>query len=186
MKKLSVLSLAAAALSSVCPAENASPQKVLVAYYSYSGNTRCAAEQIQKATNSALFEIEPVKPYPSIYKECTNQALNDIHAGRSPELKGRVIDFNQYEVIYVGTPNWWSTIAPPVATFLTSYDFSGKTIIPFVTHGGGGMANCERDMKKLTSGKAIFLKGRAFAGSGIQSSGEAVFRWAQSVLPSRK
>ena len=114
----------------------AEPGRILIAYYSYSGNTRFAAEQIQKATGGELFEIKPVTPYPADYNACVDQAKKEIAAGVKPELAEKVKEFGKYEVIFVGTPNWWSTMAPPVLAFLSSYEFSGKTVIPFVTHGG--------------------------------------------------
>ena len=122
------------------PKVSAEPAKVLVAYYSWGGNTKYAAAQIQKATGGTLFEIKPARPYPAEYRECTVQAKKEIQEGFRPELASRVEDIGKYDVIFIGSPNWWSTIAPPVAAFLASYDLSGKTVIPFVTHGGGGMA----------------------------------------------
>ena len=94
-------------------------------------------------------------------------------------------EFDKYDVIFVGTPNWWSTMAPPVLTFLSSYDFSGKTIIPFVTHGGGGMARCESDMRKACP-KAAFGKGGAFSGRSIKEAGTALARWVDEVVTVKK
>ena len=108
-----------------------------------------AAAQIQKATGGTLFEIKPVKPYPSEYRECTVQARKEIQEGVRPE-RAKVEDMGKYDVIFIGSPNWWSTIAPPVASFLASYDLSGKTVIPFVTHGGGGMARCGRGSEAVS------------------------------------
>ena len=143
----------------------AEPGKILVAYYSYSGNTRFAAEQIQKNTGGTLFEIKPVKPYPADYNACVELAKREINAGVKPELAEKVKEFDKYDVIFVGTPNWWSTMAPPVLTFLSSYDFSGKTIIPFVTHGGGGMARAvkatcaRRAPRRFSARGALFPAG---------------------------
>ncbi|WP_176013969.1 flavodoxin [Victivallis sp. Marseille-Q1083] len=163
----------------------AEPGKILVAYYSYSGNTRFAAEQIQKATGGELFEIKPVSAYPADYDACVERAKKEINAGTKPELAEKVKDFSQYEVIFVGTPNWWSTMAPPVLSFLSGYDFSGKVIIPFVTHGGGGMARCKKDMQKACP-KASFGKGGAFSGRSIKSSEAALTKWVDEVITIRK
>ncbi len=155
--------------------------KILIAYYSYSGNTRFAAQEIQKAIGGDLFEIKPVTPYPADYNACVTQARKEISAGVKPKLADAVKDFSKYDVIVVGTPNWWSTMAPPVLTFLASNDFNGKTVVPFVTHGGGGMARCEEDMRKALP-KAKFLRGKAFPGGDIRHSGGAIVRWiSQSV-----
>ncbi len=175
-----------------CSAENAAAQKihtesgrVLIAYYSWSGNTRFAAEQIQKLTGGTLFEIKPLKPYPSNYSACVDQAKKECREGTRPELAAKVQDFAKYNVIFVGTPNWWSTMAPPVRSFLSEYDFSGKTVIPFVTHGGGGMANCERDMRK-TCPKANFGKAGAFSGGSIRNAEAALKKWVGEAADIQK
>ena len=99
------------------PKVSAEPSRVLIAYYSWGGNTKYAAAQIQRATGGTLFEIKPVKPYPSEYRECTVQARKEIQEGVRPELAAKVEDMGKYDVIFIGSPNWWSTIAPPVASF---------------------------------------------------------------------
>ena len=129
------------------PKVSAEPSRVLIAYYSWGGNTKYAAAQIQRATGGTLFEIKPVKPYPSEYRECTVQARKEIQEGVRPELAAKVEDMGKYDVIFIGSPNWWSTIAPPVASFLASYDLSGKTVIPFATSGGSGIEKAERSLK---------------------------------------
>lgn len=163
----------------------AEPGKILVAYYSYSGNTRHAAEQIQKSTGGTLFEIKPVKAYPADYNACVDQAKTEIRAGVKPALAEKVKNLDQYDVVFVGTPNWWSTMAPPVLTFLSENDFAGKTVIPFVTHGGGGMARCERDIRKACP-KSKFGKGGAFSGGGIRRSGSAIANWVNEVVTVKK
>ena len=175
-----------------CSAENTAAQKVetepgkiLIAYYSWSGNTRFAAEQIQKLTGGTLFAIKPAKAYPSDYSACVEQAKKECRDEFKPELATKVEDFSKYDVIFVGTPNWWSTMAPPVRSFLAGYDFSGRTVIPFVTHGGGGMANCERDMRKTCPG-ATFGKGGAFSGSSIRNAADALNKWVDEVVSLRK
>lgn len=160
IKKAMACMMAAAMISGAGCADNksfstssekvsAEPSKVLIAYFSWSGNTRTAAEYIQKATGGTLFEIKPLKAYPDDYDECVDQAKKECRDGFKPELASKVDQMDQYDVIFVGSPNWWGTMAPPVATFLTSYDFKGKTVIPFFTHGGGGVQNCERDAHQL-------------------------------------
>lgn len=191
--RMSALAMAAAMITvGGCAQETAAAEKVsaesgkiLIAYYSYSGNTKHAAEVIQKTTGGTLFEIVPVKAYSANYNECVAQAKKEIRAGFKPELKANVPDFAKYDVIFVGTPNWWSTMAPPVLTFLTSNNFEGKTIIPFVTHGGGGMAGCERDMHKALPG-VKFARGGAFSGGSIRSSDGAVRDWVNSVAEIKK
>lgn len=163
------------------PKVSAEPSKVLIAYYSWGGNTRYAAEQIRKATGGTLFEIKPVKAYPAEYRECTVQAKREIREGFKPELAAGVEDTGKYDVIFIGSPNWWSSLAPPVVSFLSSHDFSGKTVIPFVTHGGGGMARCEEEVRKLCP-KSTVLKGRAFSGAGIRTARGSIVKWVNDTL----
>ena len=194
MKKRTMALMMAASFfgAAGCSAENVKlqktetePGKVLVAYYSWGGNTRFAAERIQKLTGGTLFEIKPVKAYPVDYGACVEQAKRECRDEFEPELATKVDDFSKYDVIFVGTPNWWSTMAPPVRSFLSSYDFSGKTVIPFVTHGGGGMARCERDMRKVCP-KAVFGKGGAFSGGSIRYAADALSKWVNEVVVIRK
>ena len=163
----------------------AEPGKILIAYYSWGGNTRFAAEEIRKITGGTLFEIKPSTAYPQDYGKCVEQAKKECRDGFKPALAGKVENFSQYQVVFVGTPNWWSTMAPPVRTFLSEYDFTGKTVIPFVTHGGGGMANCERDMKKVCS-NAAFVKGGAFSGGRIRNAAGAIADWVNGVITVKK
>ncbi len=160
---------------------DATSNKILIAFYSWSGNTRYAAEQIQKATNGTLFEIKPKQAYPKDYAECVTQAKKEIQAGFKPELASDVENFSQYEIVFVGTPNWWSTMAPPVFAFLSSHDFKGKTVVPFVTHGTGGMARCETDMRAACPG-SNFLPGKAFYGNRIYDAASELTQWASSVV----
>ena len=154
--------------------------KILVAYFSHSGNTRTIAGQIQKATGADIFEIEVKNAYPSNYQSVVDQAKKEINAGVKPDLKSMPENLAQYDVIFIGSPNWWSTIAPPVATFLTNGNFSGKTVIPFVTHGGGGIARCEADVKKLCPESTV-LKGFAINGSTVQNATPRVQKWLQEI-----
>ncbi|MGB9856732.1 MAG: flavodoxin [Dictyoglomaceae bacterium] len=124
-------------------------QNILIVYYSWSGNTRKAAEIIHKYVGGKIIEIEPEKPYPKSYNDTVRQAKKEIEAKYKPPIKPKVEGINEFDIIFIGTPNWWSTIAPPVATFLSEHDFSGKTIIPFCTHGGGGKGRIVEDISKL-------------------------------------
>lgn len=161
------------------------PGKVLVAFYSRSGNTRFMAEEIRKATGGTLFEIKPATPYPEDYKACTEQAKKEIAEGFKPELAGKLESIDAYDVIFVGSPNWWGTLAPPVSAFLASHDFAGKTVVPFFTHGSGGLQNCEKDLQKLCE-KATFLKAGPFAGDKIKESSDAIAQWVESVVSIKK
>ena len=150
--------------------------KVLVAYFSHSGNTREVARQISEATGGDLFEIVPATPYPTEYRAVVDQGKKEIEAGVRPALKNPVGDLSQYDVIFVGSPCWWGTVAPPVATFLAAYDWSGKTVAPFMTHGGSRMGRSEDDIEKLCPG-ATLLGGLPVRGSAVKGSRDAVGKW---------
>lgn len=123
--------------------------KILIAYYSWSGNTKELANYIKKEVGGDLFEIVPEKPYPDLYQLVVEQAKKEIKEGYKPPLKYKLESIDFYNIVFIGTPNWWSTVAPPVVTFLTLYDFSNKIIIPFGSHGGGGKGKIESDIKRL-------------------------------------
>jgi len=160
-------------------------KKILIAYFSHSGNTREIAKQIQKATGGDLFEIQPVDPYPNDYQAVVDQAKKEIKAGYKPALKAKAGDVCKYDVVFIGSPNWWSTIAPPVASFLASCDFTGKTVVPFITHGGGGMANCAKDVKKLCP-KSDVLSGHSFNGGTVKDAQDEVSKWVGETLNAKK
>lgn len=143
------------------------PDKILIVCYSWSGNTRVAAQEIAKASGGKLFEIQPVKPYPADYRACVDQAKIECRNGATPALVALPEGLENYEVIFVGSPNWWGTMAPPLRTFLTSKALEGKTIVPFFTHGGGGMQNCERDVRALCA-KSKVLAADTFYGSTVK------------------
>ena len=110
--------------------------KILVAYFSWSGNTQLVAEQIAKLTGGDLFRVETKNPYPEEYVPCTEVAKEELEKGVRPELKGKVENFDQYDIIFVGCPVWWHTAPMAIWSFLESkeYDFKGKTVIPFCTY----------------------------------------------------
>jgi len=129
--------------------------KTLVAFYSHSGITKKAAEQIHAIVGGDIYEIKEQDPYPRDYNAVVEQAKHEIAKDYQPALKGSLPNISEYNRIFVGSPNWWSTIAPPLSTFLTSADFTGKTIIPFITHGGGGLNRTVSDIKKLAQSATV-------------------------------
>ena len=124
-------------------------EHILVVYFSRSGNTRKIANLIHQEVGGTIHEIRPKVPYPNSYDAVVDQAQKEIQAGYKPALQSTLDHIESYDTVFVGSPNWWSTIAPPVATFLSEYDLSGKTIVPFCTHGGGGLGRIGRDIAKL-------------------------------------
>ena len=128
---------------------------ILIAYYSHTGTTRRAAEAIQAAVGGELFEIQEQDPYSRVYSEVIRRAEQEVRFSLKPPLRGAMPDIAAYDVIFIGSPNWCSTIAPPVATFLDMLNFNGKQLIPFVTHGSGGLAHMVADIRALCPTAAV-------------------------------
>ncbi|MDR2835577.1 MAG: hypothetical protein LBV69_05180 [Bacteroidales bacterium] len=159
---------------------NQKTNKILIVYYTWSGHTQYIANYIQEILGCDILEINPVTPYPEEFKKCTEQAKQEIKDGFKPELVDFSIDIEDYDTIFIGSPNWWSSIAPPIATLLTDYDFSGKTIIPFCTHGGGGKANLFTDMAKLVP-DATILEGIAILEGRAKLAKSEVEKWLKKI-----
>ena len=179
--KLKVLLVMVSLAASLTDISAQAGKKVLVAYYSLrNGNTRTVAEQIRKNVGGDIFRIETVQTYPSEYRAVTDQAKKELEAGYRPKLKTAVAKFDEYDVIYLGSPNWWGTIAPAIFTFLESYNFAGKTIIPFITHEGSRMGKSESDIKKLAP-KAIVLEGLPVRGGSVDKAEPDVKNWLKKI-----
>lgn len=162
-------------------AQNSSEKKkILVAYFSWSGNTRVIANQIQELTGGELFEIQTLNSYPEEYQSCTEVAKKEKEADIRPELKIKLPDIKSYDILFIGYPNWWGTAPMAIWTFLESYDLSGKTVIPFCTHGGGGKQNCFSDLKKH-SNKATTKEGFIINGGSVNSARPQVEKWLQNL-----
>jgi len=138
--------------------------EILIAYYSWHGNTRKIAELIHSKTAGTLFEIEPVQQYTSDYGSVVAQAKKEIQMGFRPELKV-IPEISSYQVIFLGSPIWWYTMAPPLASFIHHFDLNSKTVVPFHTHGGGGVGSFEKDIAKMCPNSTVT------EGFGTYSSG---------------
>ncbi len=158
---------------------------ILIAYYSWHGNTGTIAELIQRETGGALFEIEPVQPYTTDYRAVVEQAKEEIGSGFRPELKA-LPEITSYTVVFLGTPIWWHTMAPPLATFIDCFNLSGRTVVPFHTHGGGGVGTFEEDIARMCPDSTVT------AGFGAYDRGESqtqaqIRSWLSSLgLPPQK
>ena len=159
-------------------AVQAAGQKVLVAYFSRTGenynvgyirkgNTEIVAEMIAQKTGGDLFHIESVSGYPVGYEEAKKVARAERKSGARPALTAAVSDFASYDVIYLGYPIWSANMPMPVYTFLESYDFSGKTVIPFCTHEGSGLTSTP-DKIRAAIPKATVMPGLAIRGTTAQ------------------
>jgi flavodoxin len=161
-------------------AENAAGNKILVAYFSWGGNTRGIAKEIHKQTGGDIFEIELVKPYSANYNTCLDEAQRDQREAARPKLKTRVENMAQYDVIILGYPNWWASIPMPIASFLEEYDFSGKKIVPFCSHGGGRLGQSVSAITKLAPKSAI-LEALSVHYSGGSSLPGDIASWLKKV-----
>lgn len=158
---------------------NSESEKILIAYFSWGGNTKGVAEEIQRQTGADLFEITLVNPYSSDYNTVLDEAQRDQNAQARPELASHIDNMDEYDTIMIGYPNWWASIPMPIASFLEEYDFSGKTILPFCSHGGGRFGQSLTAIAKLapdaTMGEALSIH---YSG-GSELSGD-VTAWLSS------
>lgn len=155
--------------------------KILVAYFSASGVTKNAAEKLAKAANANLFEIEPVRPYTDADLDWTDKKsrsiieMNDLSS--RPEIANKCENMGSYDVVFVGFPIWWYVEPRIIDTFLESYDFSGKTVIPFATSGGSGLGKTAENFKKLLGENVIVKDGKMLT----RASKNDVSGWVKSL-----
>lgn len=160
-----------------------------------SQNTRRLAVWIHEATGAPIVPIEVAVPYPRSYLKCVGQARKELKKGILPALKeGTLPGLDEYDVVFLGTPVWWGTAVPPVKSFLeASARLDGKTVVPFVTHGGGGAGHTFEDLRKSCPG-ASFKEGISLFGSDIvdrslgrtiedRVSPDAVASWLNRIFP---
>ena len=161
--------------------QDAQEHKILVAYFSATGTTKGVAEHIANGLNADIYEIVPEDPYTEAdlnYNDNNSRTtieMNDPNA--RPAISGSVENMEQYDIIFVGYPIWWGEAPRIVSTFMESYDFSGKTIVPFCTSGGSGIGSSASNLERLTSG-ATWLDGRRLNGSDSQ---DTVMEWVNSL-----
>ena len=145
------------------------------------GNTHIIADMIADATGADRFEIEPAKRYPHTYNECIAVAKQELNSGARPAVKGDIA-IEDYDVIFIGYPNWWGDAPMCVYTFIEKHDWRGKTVIPFITHEGSGMSGTDRNIAKACDGATVAIgKGLAVQGKVAQtnqpSAKQSVTRW---------
>ncbi len=140
------------------------------------GNTEIAAGILSELTGADKFRIEQMCPYSESYNECIEQARSDRNNNVHPDLKIYPKNIEQYNVIYLGFPNFWGTMPMAVFTFLERYDLGGKIIKPFCTHEGSGFGNSINDIKKLCP-SAYVKNGLAILGTSVERSKDAIEKW---------
>ena len=161
--------------------QDAQEHKILVAYFSATGTTKGVAEHIANGLNADIYEIVPEEPYTDAdldYNDNNSRTtieMNDPDA--RPVISGSVENMEQYDTVFIGYPIWWGEAPRIASTFMESYDFSGKTIVPFCTSGGSGIGSSASNLERLTSG-ATWLDGRRLNGSDSQ---DTVMEWVNSL-----
>lgn len=169
-------------------------KKGLIAYFSQSGenyvngnivslpvgNTEMIANKIEQLTGFDMFKIESHEPYPVNYKETTRVALRQHKEEIYPEMKVAAPDVSDYEIVYLGYPNWWSCFPMVVGTFLKSVDLTGKTIVPFCTHEGSGLCGLP-EIAEICPG-AVVAQALTIRGGEVASAGESVRQWLEATL----
>ena len=173
---------------------NMNTKKILVAFFSRTGenyavghieqgNTHIVAEMISAATGGTIFRIEPSTPYPDDYRACTEVAQREKRSKARPALVGD-ITAEEFDVIFLGYPNWWGDLPMCVYTFLEQHDWQGKIIIPFCTHEGSGLSDTENRLRAACRGASV-LNGLAVRGSVAQNERETarkqVLEWLKQL-----
>lgn len=160
-------------------------KKMLVMYYSWSnGNTEAVAEQLAEVCGADLERIDTVDPYPEDYEETVQQGQDEVNAGYQPEIEALEHDPADYDVIAVGTPTWWYTMAPAVSTALSQCDFHGKTVVPFQTNGGwpgNVIEDIKDDCTGASFGPAIEIQFDSTGGSDQVTPQRAIDAWIEKV-----
>ncbi len=169
--------------------------KNLVIYYSRSGenyvngkitqlskgNTEVIAEMITECCDADLFKIETKKQYAKSYMDCIREAQKELDNNERPELKEYLNDISEYDNIFIGGPCWWGTYPMAVFSAIEKLDFSGKKILPLMTHEGSGLGHCEKDLKNMIHG-AEFARGLAVHGAAAKSSRKTVTDWVKANI----
>lgn len=141
-----LLAMTIVAMTAVSCGTKKEEPKTLVLYYSLTGNTKLVAEEIASQLGADIEEIVCVNPYDTNFQACIQRCLLDREAGTVTEIKPVKADLTKYDIIFIGYPVWFGTYAPPIATFLTNNNLSGKKIVPFCTFGSGGLESSVNDI----------------------------------------
>lgn len=161
---------------------NMTDKKILVAYFSATGTTAKVAERLSQAINADLFEIKPAHPYSNADLDWTDKksrsSVEMADKSSRPAIADQVADMSQYNVVFVGFPIWWYREPSIIDTFMTSYDFAGKTVIPFATSGMSGIGDSGKNMQALAPSAKV-LEGKRFSAS---VSAEELKSWAEGLF----
>lgn len=152
--------------------------KILVAYFSHSGNTKKIAEEIQDKTGADIFEIKTVNAYSDDYNTVLDEAKAELNDKARPKLSETVEDMAQYQTVIIGYPIWWGDMPMAVYSFLDEYDLSGKTVLPFCTHGGSGLSGTDKNIQNEEKDAKV-TDGLAIRDSSLDDADGAVDQWLE-------
>lgn len=144
------------------------------------GSTQYIAEVISEVTGGDLFRIETVRQYPGLHAPLVEQASQEKAAGTRPELATKIENLSQYDIIFIGYPNWWGDLPMPLYTFLEEYDFGGKTIIPFNSHGGSGLSSTVNTIINIQKGATV-VKALTVSRNSVGSSRNEILAWLKDI-----
>lgn len=154
--------------------------KVLIVYYSWSGNTETVANFIHNEVGGDIVKLEPEEAYTDNINELSGIAQKEKRDNARPLLKTRIDNISEYDTIFLGYPNWWSDMPMLMYTFLDEYDLSGKTIAPFVTHGESGLSGTPSKIQKEEPNSKV-TEGLAIQHDNIENSESAVKEWISAI-----
>ncbi len=156
------------------PSEEGS--KVLVAYFSATGTTKGVAEIIAENMGADIYEIVPQEPYTDAdldwHDDSSRSSIEMNDSSSRPEINGAVEDMGQYDIVFIGYPIWWGEAPRIVSTFMESYSFEGKTLIPFCTSSSSGLGSSGKNLEELTDG-AQWMEGTRFGGGASEADVQA-------------
>ena len=155
-------------------------KKILIAYYSWSGNTKALAEEIHKQVGGDLYPIVPSTPYSETYAVTVAKAKQEQLSNARPAIKTMIPNVDQYDMVLLGYPNWWGSYPMMIATFAEKYNLDGKKIAPFFTHGGGGEQRCASDLRRLLP-KADIQESLWLSGNSARSAQGEVSTWLKKL-----
>lgn len=145
------------------------------------GNTQYAAMLISEKTGGDIYRIEPKTPYTTDHEKLVDQAKEEQNDNARPEIKDKVENFDDYDVIFVGYPNWWGDMPMILYTFLESYDFSGKTVVPFNTHGGSGLSSTVRTITNKLSNAKVEKNAITISRNNMEQASNEIDKWLKDI-----
>ncbi|MDE6579905.1 MAG: NAD(P)H-dependent oxidoreductase, partial [Ruminiclostridium sp.] len=145
------------------------------------GNAAKLANWIRQEVGGDLFSIVVTEPYSSDYNECLDRAADEKAANARPELVNHVDNMQDYDIVFLGFPNWWYTVPMAIHSFIEEYDFSGKTVVPFVTHGTGGLASTIKDITAALPDSATILEPIGVYRPEVDASHDDVIQWLKGL-----